>query len=92
MAMKPKRCSECGKILNIGNKSGYCGYHNMLRIKREKRLTHCYICKEPCSGNMLIETRKSKISSFCTYHFNQLVNCKNQTELRKKIKYLKSYH
>jgi len=94
MSDKPRRCKrpDCNRIIRPNNKSGYCCgcVNNYLRKKifRGK----CNICQEPCSGNLLIQWRKDAFISLCTYHFNKLNLIQDPKELRKKVKYLKSYH
>lgn len=91
---KIKRCKVCGKIIAPHNKSGMCGYHLTRAIEKENRFKKCWICKEKCSGKLRIETKKGTVHSFCTRHFNILLNPKfsNPTDLRVEIKRLQSYH
>ncbi len=35
--IKPKRCTECKKLLCQKNKSGLCSYHYMLHGQRKRR-------------------------------------------------------
>ena len=90
--MKPKRCSKCNKMIRQENKSGLCHYHNQQESRMRKKRESCTICQEKCSGKMLIEVKKNSYASFCTYHFNKLMEIKDMKEVRKTIKRLKSYH
>ena len=89
---RPNRCSKCNRIIRQSNKSGYCCGCAANEKKRDKLKKECFICKEPCSGKLLIEYRKGYCISLCTYHFNKLNLISDPKELREKIKYLKSYH
>ena len=89
---RPKRCTKCKKIINSTNKSGLCSSCGTRAWGAEQKLKKCYICQEPCSGNLLIEHRKGSKVSFCPFHFNLLNSINKLKELRKRIKYLKSYH
>jgi len=33
---RPKRCTECGKLIREENKSGLCYYHYKAKINKEK--------------------------------------------------------
>ncbi len=83
---------KCKKVIREYNKSGYCSSCLPGIRQAEKKRKKCGICKEPCSGKMLIEVVKGKYISLCTYHFNILEFIQDQKELRKRIKYLRSYH
>ena len=87
-----KRCKHCNRPIRDFNKTGYCCGCRSNRRRIERNRQRCNICEEPCSGKMLIEVRKGTLWSFCTYHFNLLNSIKDIKDIRKKIKYLKSYH
>jgi len=89
---RPNRCIKCKKIIRDFNKSGYCSTCGMKENAKERERKKCGICKEPCSGNMLINHRGKNCISLCTYHFNLLNMIDDQKKLRERIKYLKSYH
>jgi len=92
ITQKLKRCMKCKKVIRESNKSGYCSSCLPVIRQAENKRKKCNICQEPCSGKMLIEVMKGKYSSFCTHHFNILNQISDPIELRKRIKYLKSYH
>ncbi len=89
---KPNRCKHCKRIIRQSNKSGYCFGCSSNEKKKKKRREKCYICEEKCSGKLLIEHKKTKFISLCTIHFNELNKINDPKELRKRAKYLKSYH
>ncbi len=89
---RPNRCKKCKRIIRQRNKSGYCSSCSSNEKKKKKTRSTCHICQEPCSGKLLIEYRKNYNISLCTYHFNKLNLIQDHIELKKKIKYLKSYH
>ena len=86
------RCSKCKKILRPRNKSGFCNYHNTRNNHIEHKRKKCFICKEDCSGKMLIEIRKNHRKSFCTRHFNKLNNFDKMSDIKNEIRRMKSYH
>ena len=83
---------KCKKVIREYNKSGYCSSCSARIRNEERRKGKCGICKDPCSGKLLIEVAKQRYISLCTKHFNKLELIKDPTELRKRIKYLRSYH
>jgi len=89
---RPNRCNKCNKIIRQSNQSGYCCGCATNEKKKDKLRKECHICEEPCSGKLLIEFRKGDYISLCTTHFNKLNMIKDTEKLRKRIKYLKSYH
>ncbi len=93
-ATRPKRCKGCKKVLAAHNKSGLCNYHNTMKMEKENRLKKCWICKEKCSGNYRIITKKGTEHPFCKRHFTLLMDpmFNNPTKLRQEIKRLQSYH
>lgn len=46
MRVKPKRCVECGKHLALWNKSGRCGYHNAMFLRRLRTIKRKIVCLE----------------------------------------------
>jgi len=89
---EPKKCIKCKRVIRESNKSGYCSSCSARIKNEERRKKKCGICKEPCSGKLLIEVAKERYISLCIYHFNILNMIDDIKEIRKKIKYLRSYH
>jgi hypothetical protein len=92
--IRPKRCKECRKILCQSNESGLCNYHNTRKLEKIRRLKTCWICKEKCTGNYKIITKKGTEHPFCKRHFNMLLDpaFSKPSTLRQEIKRLQSYH
>ena len=87
-----KRCTICRKVIAQHNKKGLCSRHQNIDGAIKRRRGKCGICKEPCSGNMLIHVMKDRYVSLCTHHFDKLLQIKDIKEVRKKIRELRSYH
>lgn len=92
ISKRAKRCSKCKRIIRASNKSGFCSFCGIQENAKERKRKSCNICEERCSGNLLIEVVKGRYVSLCTSHFNLLNLIDDPTELRKRIKYLRSYH
>ena len=92
MMVTANRCTQCRKIIAQHNKKGLCSRHQNIIMNKIRMRSKCGICKEPCSGNMLIQVKKDDYISLCTHHFDLLLQIKDMKEVRKKIKYLRSYH
>ena len=91
ITQKLKRCMKCKKVIRESNKSGYCSSCLPGIRQAEKKRKKCGICKEQCSGKMLIEVVKGKYISLCESHYKKLKHIKNPKERRKQIKTLREY-
>ena len=90
-----KFCLKCEKSFQpLGKYQKLCDKCQLIKTDERnlKNRNKCGICKDACSGNLIIEYRKGKYIILCQRHFNKLEFIQDPKELRERIKYLKSYH
>jgi len=89
---RPKRCTECKKIISQRNMSGLCEFHSRKKHQEHKRLierSKCCNCAELTDGKMMILLGRNGLKSFCQNCFNSftLKSVKEIKAIIKKNKY-----
>ena len=81
-------------MIRADNKSGFCCGCGPNENRKKRFMKKCFICGDKCSGKLQIVVRKGSQNSFCTRHFNQLLNPEfnDPKKLRVEVKRLQGFH